>query len=81
LAFVTRRAELARRLPRLSAHLDGEGLLWVAWPRRTSGVATDLTLRTVQETGMSHGLVDNKTATIDESWSALRFVHGRVPRR
>ncbi len=72
--FVTRRAELSRRFPVLARALVDEGGLWVAWPKRTSGVATDLTESVVQQVGLGNGLVDNKVAAIDTTWSGLRFV-------
>jgi hypothetical protein len=74
LFFVTRRAELARRFPTFMGHLEPDGGLWIAWPKRTSGVATDLTESPVREIGLANGLVDNKVAAIDETWSGLRFV-------
>jgi hypothetical protein len=73
--FVTRRAELARRFPRLAAVLHHDGGLWVAWPKRTAGVATDLCERDVREVGLAAGLVDNKVCAVDDVWSSLRFVH------
>jgi len=73
--FVTRRAELARRFPALRRALEPDGGLWIAWPKRTSGVATDLGDRSVREVGLEHGLVDNKVAALDDTWSGLRFVH------
>ena len=73
--FVTRRAELTRRFPRLAAVLRGDGGLWVAWPKRTAGVATDLCERDVREIGLSSGLVDNKVCAVDDVWSSLRFVY------
>lgn len=72
--FVTRRAELARRFPTLQRRLEPDGGLWIAWPKRTSGVATDLTETPVREIGLANGLVDNKVAAIDDTWSGLRFV-------
>ena len=75
LFFATRRAELARRFPRLANGLEPDGGLWVAWPKRTSGVATDLSFAPVQEIGLANGLVDNKVAAIDDTWSGLRFVY------
>ena len=72
--FVTRRAELARRFPTLQRRLEPDGGLWIAWPKRTSGVATDLSENPVREIGLANGLVDNKVAAIDETWSGLRFV-------
>jgi hypothetical protein len=73
--FVTRRAELARRFSRLAHGLEPDGGLWIAWPKKTSGVATDLTFAPVQEIGLANGLVDNKVAAIDDTWSGLRFVY------
>ncbi|MEX2256827.1 MAG: DUF3052 domain-containing protein [Acidimicrobiia bacterium] len=72
--FVTRRAELTRRFPTLQRRLEPDGGLWIAWPKRTSGVASDLSENPVREIGLSNGLVDNKVAAIDDTWSALRFV-------
>ena len=73
--FVTRRAELTRRFPVLQRALEPDGGLWIAWPKRTSGVATDLGDRSVREVGLRHGLVDNKVAALDDTWSGLRFVY------
>jgi hypothetical protein len=73
-AFCVRRAELERRLPRLRAALTPAGGLWIAWPKRTSGVATDLSDGVVREIGLAAGLVDNKVCAIDATWSGLRFV-------
>jgi hypothetical protein len=73
-AFCVRRVELERRLPRLKAALQPAGGLWVAWPKRASGVATELTEGIVRELGLSAGLVDNKVCAIDATWSGLRFV-------
>jgi hypothetical protein len=72
--FVTRRAELARRFPSFVRALQTDGGLWVSWPKKTSGVATDLGFDAVQEVGLHAGLVDNKVCAIDRTWSGLRFV-------
>jgi hypothetical protein len=72
--FVTRRAELARRFPSFVRALEIDGGLWVSWPKKTSGVATDLAFDAVQEIGLDAGLVDNKVCAIDGTWSGLRFV-------
>jgi hypothetical protein len=74
LFFVTRQAELARRFPVFTRRLEPAGGLWVAWPKKTSGVATDLAFDAVQRVGLECGLVDNKVAAIDDTWSGLRFV-------
>jgi len=74
-AFSGSRAELERRLPRLTAALDPAGGLWIAWPKRSSGLATDLSDGVVRELGLAAGLVDNKVCAIDETWSGLRFVY------
>jgi hypothetical protein len=74
-AFVQKRSELERRLPALKKALDEAGGLWVAWPKRSSGVATDLEDGIVRELGLASGLVDNKVCAIDATWSGLRFVY------
>jgi hypothetical protein len=75
LFFVTRRGELARRFPAFKRALEPDGGLWIAWPKKSSGVATDLTFEPVQAVGLANGLVDNKVAAIDDTWSGLRFVY------
>ena len=72
--FTKRRAELERRFPRLAAALDPAGSLWIAWPKRSSGVVTDLTEDALREVGLPRGLVDTKVCAIDDTWSGLRFV-------
>jgi hypothetical protein len=74
-AFVTRRAELERRLPALRRSLDVAGGLWIAWPKRASGVSTDVSENVVREVGLAAGLVDNKVCAIDDVWSGLRLVY------
>jgi hypothetical protein len=51
-----------------------EGAIWVAWPKKSSGVTTDLTEDTMRDLFLSTGMVDNKVCAIDETWSGLRFV-------
>ena len=58
----------------LAASLEPAGGLWVAWPKRSSGVATELDENAVREIGLADGLVDNKVCAIDATWSGLRFV-------
>ncbi|HYX79475.1 MAG TPA: DUF3052 domain-containing protein [Actinomycetota bacterium] len=74
LLFVTRRVELDRRFPRLAHALDPAGRLWVAWPKKASTVATDLSFGSVQAAGLGAGLVDNKSASIDQVFQGLQFV-------
>ncbi len=73
--FTRRRAELERRFPGLRRALDPAGGLWIAWPKRASGLETDLTEDVVREIALAGGLVDNKVCAIDETWSGLRLVY------
>ncbi len=72
--FTTSRAQLARRLPALRRALPPDGGLWIAWPKRSSGVPTDLSDSVLRELILPTGLVDNKVCAIDDTWSGLRFV-------
>jgi hypothetical protein len=80
-AFFDERRTLARRLPALAQPLVPGRSLWIAWPKRASGVPTDLSDGVVRELGLATGLVDNKVCAIDEIWSGLRFAprRGRPP--
>lgn len=73
-SFHDRRAELARRMPRLRELMEPAAGLWIAWPKRASGVDTDLTEDLVRELALANRLVDNKVCAIDETWSGLRLV-------
>ena len=59
----------------LKATLDPADGLWIAWPKKAAKIEGDLTFEAVQEIGLAHGLVDNKSCSIDERWQALRFVY------
>ena len=72
--FTKKKADLVRRFATLAGRLAPAGGLWVAWPKKASGVATDLTDGVVREHGLAVGLVDNKICAVDETWSGLRFV-------
>jgi hypothetical protein len=72
--FCLDHAVLATRFVPLSARLTTAGALWVAWPKKASGVETDLTENAVREFGLDHGLVDVKIAAVDATWSGLKFV-------
>ena len=72
--FAAGRADLEKSFRTLAKRLSPAGGLWVAWPKKASGVATDLTEDIVREIGLQTELVDNKVCAIDEVWSGLRFV-------
>jgi hypothetical protein len=72
--FTKNRAELERRLPALRRAMDPAAGLWIAWPKRSSGVETDMTEDVARELGLANRLVDNKVCAIDETWSGLRLV-------
>lgn len=73
--FVTGPEELSARFAQLKPLLAYTGGLWIAWPKRASGMSTTLVENTVRDIGLAAGLVDNKVCAIDEKWSGLRFVY------
>jgi hypothetical protein len=73
-AFVVRRADLVDRIAACRPRMQQAGGLWIAWPKKASGVATDITEHTVREVALPTGLVDNKVCAIDDTWSGLRLV-------
>jgi hypothetical protein len=79
--FVRSGAELAGDFPRLAQALTDNGTLWVSWPKRASGVATDLDENVVRKMGLAQGLVDVKVCAVDEVWSGLKFVRRLQNRR
>ena len=80
LLFTTKGADLSRRFGALAERLTPAGGLWVAWPKKSAGVRTDLSFEEVQRVGLEAGLVDNKSCAIDETWQAVRFVIRRMNR-
>jgi hypothetical protein len=74
LFFTVRASDLEKRFSSLARSLVPNGGLWVAWPKKASGVPTDLTENDVREIGLASGLVDNKVCAVDGVWSGLRFV-------
>jgi len=74
LLFVTKQSDLARRFPAATSSLKPAGGLWVVWPKRASGVPTDVTEDTARAVALAAGLVDNKVCAVDETWSGLRCV-------
>lgn len=75
LFFVMSERVLARDFAKLSEKLVTNGMIWIAWPKKSSGVTTDLTEQRVQRIGLDAGLVDVKICAIDETWSGLKFVY------
>jgi hypothetical protein len=74
LAFFTSAAMLENRLDSLGAMIFPAGGLWIAWPKKASGVATDLGDNAIRAAALPRGLVDNKVCALDATWSALRLV-------
>jgi hypothetical protein len=72
--FATEAAGLAGKLKRLRAAIAPDGMIWVSWPKKASGVATDLSDVVVRDIALPLGLVDIKVCAIDEVWSGLKFV-------
>ncbi|HJP32273.1 MAG TPA: DUF3052 family protein [Candidatus Latescibacteria bacterium] len=78
--FTDRRAVLGKRLPALKKALKKDGMLWVSWPKKASGVPTDVTEDVVRETALGNGLVDVKVAAVDDVWSGLKLVYRKRDR-
>jgi hypothetical protein len=75
LLFAPHHLALESGFDRLAAAIRPAGGLWVCWPKKASGIATDLDENVIREFGLARGLVDNKVCAIDETWSGLRFVY------
>ena len=75
LLFVLTERVLAREFSRLAEKLVANGMIWIAWPKKSSGVTTDLSFERVQKIGLDVGLVDVKICAIDDIWSGLKFVY------
>jgi len=75
LFFVLNERALTRDFAKLAAKLTANGMIWIAWPKKSSGVVTDLAEQRVREIGLNGGLVDVKVCAIDETWSGLKFVY------
>lgn len=74
IVFAKSEKQLRQNFPHYAARLKPDGMLWVAWPKKSSGVITDLTFTNVQAVGLNEGLVDVKICAVDEVWSGLKFV-------
>ena len=73
--FTTSRSELERRLPSLKKQLDYGGCVWISWPKKSSGVTTDVNENVIRDTALALGLVDVKVCAVDETWSGLKLVY------
>ena len=73
--FVQSERLLKQQFARLMKRLNQNGMLWVAWPKKSSGVETDLSFDVVQRHGLAAGLVDVKICAVDDTWSGLKFVY------
>ena len=80
LFFVLSERALARDFAKLAATLKANGMLWISWPKKSSGVATDLSEQRVREIGLDAGLVDVKVCAVDATWSGLKLVVRRQNR-
>jgi len=80
LLFTTKLSDLMRQFPKLRDRLESNGMLWVSWPKKSSGVVTDLNENVVRDYGLANGLVDVKVCAIDDTWSGLKFVRRIVDR-
>ncbi len=80
-AFFTKAGALEARIGALEKMIFPAGGLWIAWPKRSSGLVTDLSDHAVREVALPRGLVDNKVCAVDENWTALRLVWRRSSRR
>lgn len=75
LLFADSQRTLQKEFPRLAQKLAENGMLWIAWPKKASGVATDLSDNSVRLIGLNAGLVDVKVCAINDIWSGLKFVY------
>jgi hypothetical protein len=72
--FATSRAKLSAHLKKLRAAIVPDGVVWVSWPKKSSGVATDITEDTIRQVCLPMGFVDVKVCAVDETWSGLKLV-------
>lgn len=73
--FATDLAPLRKDLPALKSAIHKKGMVWISWLKKSSGIKTDLNGNIVRELGLTGGLVDVKVCSIDDQWSALKFVY------
>ncbi len=73
--FAACQRDLDMAMPRAKKALGRDGMLWLSWPKQSSGIATDLNGNSVRKSGLAAGLVDIKVCAIDDTWSGLKFVY------
>ena len=79
--FARNAKELESDFPNLKQHLKPDGSLWVSWPKKASGITTDLDENKIRKIGLENGLVDIKVCAVDEKWSGLKFVYRLADRQ
>jgi hypothetical protein len=79
--FVTERRVLEKELNRLRKRLDDAGVLWISWPKKSSGVPSDITEDVIREVCLPLGLVDVKVCAVDDTWSGLKLMIRREERK
>jgi hypothetical protein len=72
--FTKSRRELEKELPRMGKKIVQDGVIWISWPKKASGVATDITEDIIRDTALALGLVDVKVCAVDDTWSGLKLV-------
>jgi len=78
--FSTSKADLQKAFATYRARMESSGALWISWPKKTSGIATDLTENVLRELALPLGFVDVKVCAVDETWSGLKFVVRKTER-
>lgn len=72
--FTTSSSELASDLPKLMRAIHQNGMIWISWPKKSSGVTSSVTEDTIRTVALPLGLVDVKVCAVDETWSGLKLV-------
>lgn len=72
--FVKNNNEFRKEFTRCRKSMKKDGMMWISWPKKSSGIATDLNENVIRDYGLSEGLVDVKVCAVDETWSGLKFV-------
>ncbi len=79
--FVTERRVLEKELKRLRGRIDDAGVLWISWPKKSSGLGSDITEDVIREVCLPLGFVDIKVCAVDETWSGLKLMIRRENRK